>query len=156
MINIDESFVVAICFFIFLFLSFRPIKRAIVNSLDARIKEIKEVMHNTQKVRDDAKVLLEQCKMELDHFEERKNEMINSAETSTENLVKARSKEIDLQIRRMSDSAIKSIDSMKNNATKDLQKEFTDHVMNLVRTYLKESGNNQTSNEEVLKLFLKK
>lgn len=156
MLHFDESFIVAICFLIFVFLAYRPIKKAIVNSLDARIGEIKETMNNAQKLRDDAKIILEQLKMEMEHLESRKQEIIDSAEASTSHLIETKSKEIDLQVHRMRDSAIKSIDSLKNNASKELQEEFTEHVMDLVQHYLKESNNNQVSNEEIMKLFLQK
>lgn len=152
----DESFIVAICFLIFVFWAYRPIKKAIVNSLDARIEEIKVTMHNAQKLRDDAKIILEQIKMEIEHLESRKQEIINSAEISTNYLIQTKSKEIDMQVHRMRDSAIKSIDSLKNNASKELQEEFTEHVMDLVQSYLKESDNNKTSNQEIVKLLLQK
>ena len=44
----DESLVIAICFIIFIYLAYRPIKKAIVASLDARIDEIKTKLTETE------------------------------------------------------------------------------------------------------------
>ncbi len=156
MLHLDESFIVAICFLVFVFLAYRPIKRAVVNSLDARINEIKETMHTAQKLRDDAKIILEQLRMEVAHLDNRKQQIIDSSKASTDQLIRTKSKEIDLHIHRMRDSAIKSIDSFKNNASKELREEFTEHVMDLVQNYLKESDNNTTSDGEIMKMRLLK
>ena len=40
----DESFVIAVCFIIFIYLAYRPVKKAIIASLDARINEIIALM----------------------------------------------------------------------------------------------------------------
>ena len=38
----DENFWIAVSFVIFLYFAYKPIKKAIINSLDAKINEIKE------------------------------------------------------------------------------------------------------------------
>ena len=55
----DESFVVAVCFVIFVYLAYRPIKKAIIASLDARIEEIKQKLAQAEKLKADAKSLLD-------------------------------------------------------------------------------------------------
>ena len=69
---LDESFVVAVCFIIFIYLAYRPVRKAIVASLDARIEEIKAKLAETEKVKKDAKLLLEEIEQEMGSFEERK------------------------------------------------------------------------------------
>jgi len=117
MINFfDESFVVAICFIIFIYLAYRPVKKAIVASLDARIDEIKAKLAETEKVKKDAKLLLEEIEQEMGNFEERKKTIIESAKTSTARLVETRAKEMDLMLARTKDSAIKSIENQRVKA----------------------------------------
>lgn len=152
----DESFWIAICFFLFLFLTYRPIKKAIVKSLDARIDEIKKTMEQTQKLRDDARIILEQIEMEMGHFDERQQRILESASSSTERLLATKTKEINVQINRLRDSADKYITSMKVKASQELRDEFTDHVMKLVRDYMTESKNNKTSTEEIVNNLLGK
>ena len=115
----DESFVIALCFVFFIYLAYRPVKKAIVASLDARIDEIKTKLAETEELKKDAKVLLDEIKQEMQVFEERKKSILESADTSTQRLVETRTKEMELMLARKKDSAIKSIDNQKDKARKD-------------------------------------
>lgn len=150
----DESFWIAICFVLFIFLVYRPMRKAITTSLDSRIEEIKSTMEQTQKLRDDARIILEQIELEMKSFESRERSILESAESSTAKMVEHKTKEIDMQINRMRDSAAKSILTMQTKASKDLKEEFTQHVMTLVRTYLAKSDNNSTGTEEIINNLL--
>lgn len=68
----DESFVVAVCFIIFIYFAYQPVKKAIIASLDARIEEIKTRLAETEQVKKDAKLFLEEIEREMSAFEERK------------------------------------------------------------------------------------
>ena len=152
----DESLVVAVCFIIFIYFAYRPVKKAIVASLDARIEEIKAKLAETEQVKKDAKLLLEEIEQEMGTFEERKKDIIESAKTSTERLVETRAKEIELMLARKKDSAIKSIENQRVKASDAMRAEFTESVLNMVRTYLVETRNNDVSDEEILNHFIKK
>ena len=153
---LDESFVVAVCFIIFIYLAYRPVRKAIVASLDARIEEIKAKLAETEKVKKDAKLLLEEIEQEMGSFEERKKTIIESAKTSTARLVETRVKEMDLMLARTKDSAIKSIENQRLKVSDAMRVEFTESVLNMVRTYLIETKNNSVSDEEILNHFIKK
>ena len=47
----DASFVIAVCFVIFIYLAYRPVKKAILASLDARINEIKEKLSQAERLK---------------------------------------------------------------------------------------------------------
>ncbi len=152
----DESFVVAVCFVIFIYLAYRPVKKAIIASLDARINEIKAKLAETEELKKDAKLLLDEIKQEMEIFEERKKTILESADTSTQRLVETRTKEMELMLARKKDSAIKSIDNQKEKASDQMRAEFTDAVLKTVRTYLIETKNNSVSDEEIISHLLKK
>jgi F-type H+-transporting ATPase subunit b len=157
MINFfDESLVVAICFIIFMYLAYRPVKKSIVASLDARIKEIKEKLAETEQIKKDAKELLDEIKQEMESFEERKKSIVESSKKSTARLLETKSKEMDLMLSRTKDSATKYIDHQRVKAVDAMRAEFTESVLNIVRTYLVETKNNSVSDEEILKHFIKK
>ena len=153
---LDESFVVAVCFIIFIYLAYRPVKKAIVTSLDARINEIKQKLAETEKLKQDAKLMLSEIEQEMAEFEERKKEILESAKNSTQRLVETKAKEMDLLLARKKDSAIKSIENERVKASNTMRAEFTDTVLNTVRSYLVETKNNSTSDEEILNHFIKK
>ncbi len=152
----DESFVVAICFILFIYLAYKPVKKAIIASLDARIDEIKAKLTETEQVKKGAKQLLDEIKQEMEAFEARKESILESADTSTKRLVETRKKEMELMLARKKDSAIKSIDNKKDKASDEMRAEFTDAVLNTVRAYLVETKNNSVSDEEILSRFIKK
>ena len=152
----DESFVVAVCFIIFIYFAYQPVKKAIIASLDARIEEIKTRLAETEQVKKDAKLFLQEIEKEMGAFEERKKTIIESAKTSTERLVETRAKEMELMLARKKDSVIKSIDNQRVKASNAMRAEFTESVLNIVRTYLTETGNNNVSDNEILNHFIKK
>ena len=152
----DESFVVAVCFVIFIYLAYRPVKKAIIASLDARIEEIKQKLTQAEKLKADAKSLLDKVEKELGDFEVRKKDILESAQNSIERLVETRNKELSLLLARKKDSAIKAIDNEREKASDKLRSEFTETVLKLVKTYLTQTKNNDVSDQEIIERFLKK
>ncbi len=148
---LDESFVVAVCFVIFIYLAYKPIKKAIVASLDAKIIEIKNKLAETEKLKKDASDLLAKIEKEMSSFEESKKTFLINAQLSTERLIEMKSKEMDLLLARKKDSAIKSLENESNKASALMQTEFTESIMKLVRRYLNETDNNHMTNEDVIK-----
>lgn len=152
----DENFWVAVSFIVFLYFAYRPVKKAIINSLDSKINDIKDKLAQTEKVRAEAKLLLEEIQKEIEKFEDYKEEIINKAKISTENLVKKRTKEMELALSRKSDSASQLIENEKSRISEELRNEFTDTVINIVKNYLVESKNNSISDEEIIDKFISK
>lgn len=153
---LDSHFIIAVCFIIFVYFSYKPIKKAILGSLDSKIKEIQDKIEETERLKKEAKVLLEEVEKEMSDFEERKKNILESAKVSTSRLVETKVKEIDLMLRRTKDSALKSIETKRLRANDQLRREFTDSVLSMVRTYLTETKNNSTSDKEILEYLSKK
>ncbi len=152
----DENFWIAVSFVIFLYFAYKPIKKAIINSLDAKINEIKEKLSQTEKIKAETKLLLEATQKEIENFEEYKNQIINKAKISTEKLIEKRTKKMEIALTRKSEDAIRLIENEKSKISKQLRGEFTDTVINLVRSYLVKSKNNSVSDEEIINRFIKR
>lgn len=152
----DESFWVAVSFVIFLYFAYKPIKKAIVASLDAKIEEIKKTLAEAEKLKEDAKILLDEVRDEVEDFEKRRKQILESADVSTERMVELRTKETQMLLARMKSSAIKTIENKKNIASAELRDEFIETVLSTVRTYLVETKNNNVSDEEIINSFMKK
>lgn len=146
----DESLVIAICFVIFIYFAYRPVKKAIVASLDARINEIKTKLAETEALKKEAKLLLDEIKHEMEAFEIRKKSILESADISTQRLIETRRKEMELMLARKKDSALKSIENQKEKASGQLRAEFIESVTKIVRAYLIETKNNSVSDEEII------
>lgn len=152
----DENFVVAICFIIFVYLAYRPIRKAIVTYLEEKIADIQNKLAETQKLKEDSKLLLEEVKKQMETYEKKEESMMISAKKSTANLIEMKTKEMDLYLARKEESAIKSIENESEKASRKLQKEFTDNVLRLVKNYLTETDNNSVSEKEIIKNFITK
>jgi F-type H+-transporting ATPase subunit b len=150
----DENFWVAISFILFLYFAYKPVKKAIINSLDAKIDDIKQKFAESEKIKTEAKLLLEEIQKEMMNFEEYKKQIISKATDSTEKLVEKRTKEMEIALDRKSKSANQIIENEKSKISEELKNEFTDSVINSVRNYLIESKNNSISDEEIIDKFI--
>jgi F0F1-type ATP synthase membrane subunit b/b' len=56
---ISEELVVAICFVVFVFFAYRPIKKAVSNALEQKISEIKDNLQKAETLKEEAKSTLE-------------------------------------------------------------------------------------------------
>ncbi|MDC0864458.1 hypothetical protein OAP56_00705 [Rickettsiaceae bacterium] len=153
---LDENFVIALCFAIFLYFAYKPIRKAIIASLDMRIADIKRKFSETEKLKQDAKILLENIQGEMNGFEDRKKKMLSNAKESTEELLQEKIKKMDLVFDRKKEQAIKSIDTHKSKVAQSIQVELSESVEKLVRTYFSETKNNSISDKEIFEHFLKK
>lgn len=152
----DAHFVIALCFIIFVYFSYRPIRKAILSALDSRILEIQMKLEETEKIKKDAKLLLNEMESEMQTFDDRKKHIIESARESTSQLIETKVKEMDLMVNRTKNSAIKSIENKRAKANAELSEAFTESVLKIVQNYLLETKNNSASDTEILKHFAKK
>ena len=153
---LDENFWVAVSFIVFLYFAYKTVKKAILNSLYSKINDIKAKLTQTEKVKAEAKLLLEEIQGEMEKFEEYKEQIINKAKTSTERLIEKRTKELEIALDRKSKSANQLIENEKSKISEELKNEFTDTVINIVKNYLVESKNNSISDEEIINNFINK
>lgn len=147
---IDENFWVAVSFVVFLYFAYRPIKKAVLNSLDARIDEIRGALSQAEILKAEAKSLLDEVQKEIDNFGEYRAKVLDSAKASTERLISAKTKEMELFLARRQDLAIKLLENEKTKVTADLKKEFADIVVNNVKNYLLQSNNNSVADAEII------
>lgn len=146
----DESFWIAVSFVIFIYFAYRPVKRAIIASLDAKIEEIKKTLAEAEALKADAKLLLDQVKGEAEEFEKKKEQMLGSAKATISRFTELRSKETELLLQRMQDGALETIENKKNIASAQLRDEFIENVLLTVKAYLKETKNNNVSDNEII------
>ncbi|MFK7968634.1 MAG: ATP F0F1 synthase subunit B [Rickettsiaceae bacterium] len=152
----DENFWVAVSFIVFLYFAYKPVKKAILNSLDSKINDIKEKLAQTEKIKAESKLLLEEIQQEMEKFEEYKEKIINKAKVSTERLIEKKTKEMEIALDRKSKSSNQFIEHEKSKISEELRNEFTDTVINTVKNYLAESKNNSISDEEIINKFINK
>lgn len=147
---LNESFVVAVCFIIFIYLSYRPIKKVILNTLDTKIDQIKQQLQDTEQLKIDAKLLLEQIEQEIGAFEEQHQVSINHAKKNADDFIKAKQIEIDELIARKKECALTNIQNESKKCSNQMNREFTKNAISLVKQYLADTNNNSATDKEIM------
>ncbi|WP_342226447.1 F0F1 ATP synthase subunit B [Rickettsia endosymbiont of Urophora cardui] len=153
---LDESFWLAISFIIFVYLIYRPAKKAILKSLDTKVLEVQERVLKAEKLKDDAKLLFEQTEEQIKNLEALQLQMTKENNEITEKIVQEKTKEIEEFLEHKKVETIKLIESQKLLASKELQDEFSDEVVKLVSEYFHSTQNNNLSETDIAKNLMDK
>ncbi|ASX27602.1 ATP F0F1 synthase subunit B [Rickettsia sp. MEAM1 (Bemisia tabaci)] len=153
---LDESFWLAISFIIFVYLIYRPAKKAILKSLDTKVLEVQERVLKAEKLKDDAKLLFEQTEEQIKNLEALQLQMTKENNEITEKIVQEKTKEIEEFLEHKKVETIKLIESQKLLASKELQDEFSDEVVKLVSEYFHSTKNNNLSETDIAKNLMDK
>ncbi|HJD64654.1 MAG TPA: F0F1 ATP synthase subunit B [Rickettsia endosymbiont of Diachasma alloeum] len=153
---LDESFWLAISFIIFVYLIYRPAKKAILKSLDTKVLEVQERVLKAEKLKDDAKLLFEQTEEQIKNLEALQLQMTKENNEITEKIVQEKTKEIEEFLEHKKIETIKLIESQKLLASKELQDEFSDEVVKLVSEYFHSTKNNNLSETDIAKNLMDK
>lgn len=153
---LNESFWLAISFVIFLYFAFRPIKKAILDSLDNKISQIKKQVEEATAIKKEAELLLSQTKNEMAKLGELKEQMLNAAKAESLKIIDDRTKEMELKLNKKREEALNNINTSKLQAEKQLKTEFIESVIKVVKEYFKISNNNGLSDSEIAERFINK
>ncbi|ABV72970.1 F0F1 ATP synthase subunit B [Rickettsia canadensis str. McKiel] len=132
---LDENFCLAVSFVIFVYLIYKPAKKAILNSLDVKILEIQERVLKAKKLKEDAILLFEQTNAQIKQLDTLRSQMIEESNKVTKKIIQEKTKEIEEFLEHKKSDAIKLIQHQKLITSKELQDEFCDEVIKLVSKY---------------------
>ena len=132
---LDENFCLAVSFVIFVYLIYKPAKKAILNSLDVKILEIQERVLKAKKLKEDAVLLFEQTNAQIKQLDTLRSQMIEESNKVTKKIIQEKTKEIEEFLEHKKSDAMKLIQNQKLITSKELQDEFCDEVIKLVSKY---------------------
>ncbi|WP_375333495.1 ATP F0F1 synthase subunit B [Candidatus Tisiphia endosymbiont of Xenochironomus xenolabis] len=147
----DERFWLAICFLIFVYLVYRPIKNIILRSLDDKIIAIKNQVLEAQKLNEDMNLLFEDAVKQTQQIEVLREEMLRDGKETANNLIEQQNAEIDKFLESKKLETIDLMNRQKLEASQMLQSEFCDKMVELVATYMQSTKNNSMSDSEIAK-----
>lgn len=150
---LDASAYLAICFVLFLFFAFRPIKNALCSFLDNSIEEIKLNLESTAKARSDAEKELVELKKQMTHVEAKHKEMIASAKIEMKKNFEKRCKDFDKTLEYLENNARARMNQMRDSAIKELEEEFLIKSLDLVSDHFK---HNKESDLAIISSFVKR
>lgn len=137
---LDESAWLAICFFIFVGLAYRPGKNAILKFLDDRIAQIKLELDTANLTKDNATKELAELKANFLSMEKKHKDMVQTIEKEIEKNFEERCSKFKKSLEYMENSANEHIDQMRKNAVAEMEKELLGKILNLVSRYFQEQN----------------
>lgn len=147
----DEKFWLAISFIILIYIAFKPIKNAILSSLDKKIESIKQELIEAETLKIEAVELLKQTKQKLEELDILKEQMIREAKIESEQLIKKKDEELELFLKHKKAESLQFINAKKRKAFNKEKDEFINSVVKLITEYFKASDNLSMSDFEIVK-----
>ncbi|WP_375330673.1 ATP F0F1 synthase subunit B [Candidatus Tisiphia endosymbiont of Oplodontha viridula] len=150
----DEKFWLAICFLIFVYLVYRPIKNIILKSLDDKITAIKDQVLEAQKLNKDMTLLFENAAVQIQQIEVLREKMIKDGKETANNIIKQQNEEFDKFLESKKLETIDLMNRQKLEASQMLQSEFCDKMLELVAIYMQSTKNDSISDSEIAKRLM--
>ncbi|WP_341754089.1 ATP F0F1 synthase subunit B [Candidatus Tisiphia endosymbiont of Dioctria rufipes] len=151
----DEKFWLAICFLIFVYLVYRPIKNIILKSLDDKIMAIKDQVLEAQKLNEDMTLLFENAAVQIQQIEILREKMIKDGKETANNIIKQQNEEFDKFLESKKLETIDLMNRQKLEASQMLQSEFCDKMLELVAIYMQSTKNDSISDSEIAKKLMR-
>ncbi|MDR0773798.1 MAG: ATP F0F1 synthase subunit B [Rickettsia sp.] len=151
----DEKFWLAICFLIFVYLVYRPIKNIILKSLDDKITAIKDQVLEAQKLNEDMTLLFEDAAVQIQQIEVLREKMIKDGKETANNIIKQQNEEFDKFLESKKLETIDLMNRQKLEASQMLQSEFCDKMLELVAIYMQSTKNDSISDSEIAKKLMR-
>ena len=120
--TIDSTFWVAVSFFIFFGgLIYLRVPQKINEILDKLINDIKNEIDESEKLRKEAKILLDNAQKKLDTAQSVRNEILDQAKKDSDRLIIELNDKFHKSSEIKKNSAENKINQMKNNAIKEIK-----------------------------------
>ena len=135
----DPKFWLLISFILFVILMIKPFKSMLIGGLDKKIEEIKSYINSSLKSFSDAETKLKEAEKQTADLDNKIQELLNSAksqaETISKNIVDKTAQAISSKeknsLERIKQIEISAIQSIKNQASIELNNMITNYLSNL-------------------------
>lgn len=133
----NEETWLAICFAIFVILAYRPMKKALIEFLDSKIKIIRDELHDAQHAKMEAEKEILLMHAELALAETQHQEMLVKARSELEESYNERMQELIKSIEYRTKEAQSRFKQMKLEAIADIEDAFLDLVVEAVTNHMR-------------------
>jgi len=135
----DPKFWLTVSFILFVILMIKPFKSMMIGGLDEKIEEIKSNINSSLKSFSEAEVKLKEAEKQTEDLDNKIQELLNSAksqaETISKNIVDKTAQTISSKeknsLERIKQIEISAIQSIKNQASIELNSMITNYLVNL-------------------------
>ena len=138
--TIDASFWVAVSFFIFFAgLIYLKVPQKINASLNSKINEIRKELNESEKLKEEAKVLLSNCEIKIDKPKKETKQIIDEAQNQSEKLIIEKTNKFHQIIEERKKNAEQKIFQMREDALKDIKNISVKISIDVVKNLIKNS-----------------
>jgi F0F1-type ATP synthase membrane subunit b/b' len=141
---LDAEGWVAICSIIFVCITYKPIKNAIMSFLDDKISAIQSTSIEAQNLKMNAEKELQVLKTELNEVEKKHITMLENAKNRFAQNIKTQCEEFDKTIDYRKHSALQSLSQAKMEAHRAIERDFLEMVLNSTSSYLSSNSSTDT------------
>lgn len=145
---LDAHFWLALGFVVFIYLVYRPIRNAILNTLEKQISNVKSQVTTANNTKMDAQELLNKAQKRITELESIKEQMLNDASINAEQLISKQTQQIELMLNIKKSDALNLIENKKLQVCNQMKQEFTNTLVDLLTEYFKSTHKDQSIPED--------
>ena len=122
----DPTFWVAVAFVLFVVLTFKPLKKAILGALDGRAERIRQELDEAARLREEAQKMLAEYKRKQNEASKEAEELLAHAKVEAERLAKEAEVEMEAALQRREAAALEKIAQAETKALAEVRGQAID------------------------------
>lgn len=143
----NETFWVAVAFFIFIGMVFRPVGRLLGAALDKRAEKIKSDLDEAEKVKEDAQALLVNYQRKHKESTEEAEEIIARAKSEAERIVASAKARVEEEIAKKTEIALQKIAQAEAAVVNEIKNNAIDITLSAARSIIVENLDRESAEE---------
>lgn len=148
---LDERFWIALCFLIFVYFVYKPIKLAFLSFVNQKINFIKSQIAEAESIKHEAELLLNKAEEQIANLSKLKQQMLDDATNSATLFLNEKQKAIELATESQQKESLNIIQNQYNASYEKMKNDLMEETFQLVLEYLKTSNNTSLSDIEIAK-----
>lgn len=143
----NESFWVAVSFFIFVALVYKPVGNLIVKALDERAIRIKNELGEALRLKEEAQALLASYQRKQKEMAEEAESIVAEAEAEAKRIAKEFEEELDVALNKRVELAMQKIAAYEAAVIQQVKNDAVDIAISTVRSIVMDNLNKEASDE---------
>lgn len=150
----DPTFFVALSFFVFLAVAYKPLGRFIANALDGRAARIEGELAEAIRLRDEAQLMLGEYEKKHHEIEKQAKAILKQAKESARQMQEDASAKLEHAIAARLNAANEKIARAEEHAVQDVQRQLVDMALKAAKDIIAE-GMQQQADDRLITLATK-
>lgn len=144
---IDESFIVALSFFAFIAVAYRPLSRVIARTLDSRAQRIESELAEAVRLREEAQVMLSNYEKKYREIEQESEQILTHARETADKIRREAEEQLKHDVQTRIQVAHEKVRHAEENAINDVERQVMDTVIETVRDVIRKKYKSQADDQ---------